>query len=372
MSLFQIVTNYFSGSFKEIKSRNYIVFSSIVREPRPALPAWLGGALAGVALIALAPGLQAATLTVGPAQQFPTIAAAINASKDGDTVNVAAGLYLNDYAEIRTKITLNAVGGMVKMASRGFIPNEKGVLITDTDITINGFEIYGARVTNSDGANGAGIRYQGGKLVVTNCYIHDNQDGLLANPDSNGTVTISNSEFYHNGNSTGPAAGYTHNIYVNNIAKLDIENSYIHGANVGHEIKSRAFTTIVQGSRIVDGLTGTASYSIDMPNGGVGIIANDQIEQGPHSQNPSIIAYGEEGGVLPVSSLTISNTLILNDDASPWVQGVWNTTTVTAALSKLRVFDLTPAQLAVGNAKSNAVTYLTTEPTISAQHPWQQ
>ena len=51
------------------------------------------------------------------------------------------------------------------------------------------------------------------------------------------------------------------------IASFSITNSYIHDAVVGHEVKSRAANNIITGNRIFDN-NGSASYSIDMPNGG--------------------------------------------------------------------------------------------------------
>jgi hypothetical protein len=55
----------------------------------------------------------AATLNVGPGQPYATIAAAIAASREGDTLLVHAGTYTDDFAELAHKITLQAVGGMV-------------------------------------------------------------------------------------------------------------------------------------------------------------------------------------------------------------------------------------------------------------------
>ena len=69
------------------------------------------------------------------------------------------------------------------------------------------------------------------------------------------------------------------------IANLTINNSYFHDASVGHEIKSRALNTTITNSRIYD-LNGTASYSIDLPNGGNAVIQNNVIQQGPSSHNP--------------------------------------------------------------------------------------
>src|ERR1700751_2718735 len=165
-----------------------------------------------------------ATLTVGSGQQYKTISAAINASHDGDVIQVQAGTYNDDFANINTKITLQGVGGMVKVTSDEWVSNDKGYFVVNNDVTIDHFEFTGA--TGSAG-NAAGIRYQAGNLTVTNSYFHDNQNGILANPNATGTITIDNSEFAHNG--TGD--GYTHNLYVGDIAKLTITDSYLHDAD---------------------------------------------------------------------------------------------------------------------------------------------
>src|SRR5258707_1001241 len=79
-------------------------------------------------------------------------------------------------------------------------PDGKAILTINTDVTLYNIEFSGAAV--ADG-NGAGIRYQGGNLVLDHCYFHDNQDGLLAASDLAGSITITNSEFAGNGNHDG-------------------------------------------------------------------------------------------------------------------------------------------------------------------------
>ncbi len=329
--------------------------------------------LNAVLLLALSAGAASAeTLTVGPGAAYKTIASAVAASHDGDTIEVKAGLYENDYAEIAKKVTLTAVGGFARLRSTGLIPNRKAILITDTDVTIKGFEFSGARVSGNDGGNGAGIRYQGGNLVIENCYFTDNQDGILGVGDGTGTVTVSRSEFFANGAITGPSVGFTHNLYLGGLAKLTIENSYFHGARVGHEMKSRAKQTIVRNTRIVDGPTGTASYSIDLPNGGEATIANSQIEQGPKSQNPNIIAFGEEGNLHPGSKLTVENSLIENDLTSPLAYGLWNATPVPVHIVNARVYGLTMDSLFHGPATVGGTEYLQAEPPIPTGHPWEE
>lgn len=313
----------------------------------------------------------AETLQVGPGQKYATIAAAVAASQDGDTIDVKAGNYDNDYAEITHKITLNAVGGFAHLRSSGLVPNRKAILITDTDIAIKGFWFSGAKVSGGDGGNGAGVRYQAGNLVLDSCYFNDNQDGILGVGDGTGSVTVNRSEFAQNGAVTGPSAGFTHNLYISGVAKLEVTDSFFHGARVGHEFKSRATQTIISNSRFVDGPTGTASYSIDLPNGGDVLIANSQIEQGPMSQNPNIVSFGEEGSIHPGSKLIIRGGLIENDLKSSSAVGVWNAAGAPVRIVNTKIYGLTGNSLFHGPATISGIEYLTSEPPISTKHPWE-
>src|SRR4051794_12147020 len=119
------------------------------------------------------------TLTVGAGQQFQTIASAIAASHDGDVINVQAGTYTNDFAEITHKVTIQGVGGMAKLVATQPIPNGKAILVTDTDITLDHLEFSGATVS---AGNGAGIRYQGGNLTITNSYFTTTRTASSARP----------------------------------------------------------------------------------------------------------------------------------------------------------------------------------------------
>jgi len=303
------------------------------------------------------------TLTVGAGQQYKTLASAIAATHDGDVVKVQAGTYTNDFAEITHKITIEGAGGMVNLVASGQIPNGKAILITDTDVTLDHIAFSGAAVRDG---NGGGVRYQGGNLTITNSYFHDNQNGILAASDPNGTITIENSEFGHNGSGTGK----THNIYVCGVKQLTIDSSYMHDAVVGHEVKSRAVNTTITNSRIVDGPTGSASYSIDLPNGGNAVIKNNTIEQGPRTQNPGIIAFGEEGDLYGAGSkLTVTGNTILNDRAQSSVSAVWNTEAVSAVVSGNSTYGLNAAQVLVGPGTVTGNKFLTAEAGYSAASP---
>ena len=302
-------------------------------------------------------------LQVGATRQYSRLGDAVVASRDGDVIQVEAGTYLNDFATINTRITIAGIGGMVHLSATQPPPDGKAVLTTNADVTLDHIEISGAQV--ADG-NGAGIRYQAGNLVITNGYFHDNQNGLLGGGGGVGTITIRSSEFSHNG--TGD--GYTHNLYAGDIASLTIDASYFHDAVVGHEIKSRAGQTTITNSRIQDGPAGTASYSIDLPNGGVARIQNSVIQQGPASANPAMIVFGEEGGLHAGSSLSVTGNSFLNDLVSPSRSGVWNATAATANVTGNIFYGLTAAQLVNGPATASGNTALTSEPALVTVSPW--
>src|SRR5690242_4868402 len=125
-------------------------------------------------------------LTVGSGMTYSTIAAAVAASKDGDVIQVKAGTYTNDFLTINTKITIEGVGGMVKMVATTPPPNGKAMIVTNNTVTLQNLEISGVAVSD---LNGAAVRYQGvGDLTILNCYFHDNQEGLLAADNPTGTI----------------------------------------------------------------------------------------------------------------------------------------------------------------------------------------
>jgi hypothetical protein len=248
-----------------------------------------------------------ATLTVSNGQ---SIQAAINAAHAGDTIDVAAGTYNNQFLTIRTSITLQATGGEVLLRETTSPPNGKAMITeggAGLHVAINGFDVSGVAVPDH---NGAAVRYEGGALSLSNDYFHNNQEGLLGAADPGGSISIDHSEFASNGDGSGS----THNIYVGSIASFTLTNSYIHDAVVGHEVKSRAVNNTITGNRIFDN-GGSASYSIDLPNGGNATISGNQIEQGAHTQNPAIFAWGEEGNTNGGMMFITGNTIV-NDDPS--------------------------------------------------------
>ena len=250
-------------------------------------------------------------LQVGPTRTFTVPSAAIAAAQAGDVIEIDSGTdYVDDNAVIRTSnLTLRGVGGArPHLRSTQLISNGKGIWVNDAqNTTVENIEFSGAAVVDE---NGAGIRNEVTGLTVCNGYFHDNQNGILG---GNGIVLIEYSEFDNNGLCpTGANCG--HNIYIDTGTKFTLRYSYTHRAHVGHTVKSRSKETHILYNRIT-GEDGDTSYEINVPNAGRTFIIGNLIEQGPLTENSTIILYGEDG--VPAdgraNEIYIVNNTFVND-----------------------------------------------------------
>ena len=137
----------------------------------------------------------------------------------------------------------------------------------------------------------AAIRAEGAGLSLNNVYIHDNQDGILSAPNPKSDIVIENSEFAHNGTTSGS----THGIYIGQVRNFVLRGSYFHDTVTGHHVKTRALNNYILYNRIMDYPESTASYSIDVSNGGRTYIIGNVIEKDPRAENYAMIAYSMGG-----------------------------------------------------------------------------
>jgi len=295
--------------------------------------------------------LKMPTLSVGAGKAFSTLKAAIAASSAGDTIRIDAGTYTNDFAIISHALAIEGVGGLARLVATTPPPNGKAILTINANVSIDRLEFTGAAVPDG---NGAGIRYEGGNLVITNSWFHQNENGLLAAPSTNGTISIDRSQFSNNGTNTGK----THNLYVNDLARLTLTNSYFHDVKGGHEIKSRARETVITNNRIADGPNQSGNYAVDLPDGGVGVITGNIIEKGQLAQNRTFIHLGgERSPSYPNTSLLVRDNIFINSQTSGPPVALRNDSVVgganaPATLTGNIFYGVTEAHLLVGQANA--------------------
>ena len=247
-----------------------------------------------------------ATLRVGPSSPIRTIAEAARLARDGDTVEVQAGEYRGDVAVWTQKhLTIRSVGGRAVLIADGRSAEGKGTwVVRGADVTVEGFDFIGARVPDG---NGAGIRFDSGRLTVRDSRFIDNQMSLLTGNDRDSELTVERCEF------TGPSDGprHYHNLYVGSIARLVLTGSWLHSARVGHLVKSRARENHVLYNRIADE-GGNASYELEFPAGGVAWVVGNLIEQSARTENAVIVSFGVEGYAWPENRLAMAHNTVVN------------------------------------------------------------
>jgi len=248
-------------------------------------------------------------LEVGPGKAYASPSAAAAVAQAGDTVRIAAGEYRGAAALAQwtvNNLSICGVGGTARLYADGQNTRGKGIwVISGANVTLDGLSFHNATVPDQ---NGAGIRAEhgSGTLRILNSGFYDNENGLLASP-GNGSIEIAYSEFAGNGRGDG----YTHNLYVNQIASLKVDASVFRQAKIGHNLKSRAAESVIQNSYFMDGPSGTASYQVDFPNGGRVFLRGNLMQKGPNADNAYLVSYGLEGLSHPTRTLElVHNTLV--------------------------------------------------------------
>jgi Right handed beta helix region len=272
------------------------------------MKALLAGVLA--AAFVLPAGAQATTRMVGPGHEYAKPCQAMAAAQPGDVIQIDAagnGGYDGDVcASGVANLTIEGVNGRARIDAAGQSSGGKAIwVLSGADTVVRNVELSGAKVPDR---NGAAIRLEGGgDLTLVGAYLHDNEDGILTGAGASSDVTIDGSELADN----GYGDGQSHNLYIGAVHSFTLRHSYSHGAKVGHLVKSRAAINTIAYNRLT-GEGGTDSYELDLPNGGVSRVVGNVIQQGPNTQNPALLAFGEEGAT-DGAQLTVINNTFVND-----------------------------------------------------------
>jgi len=262
----------------------------------------------------------AATLSVGPGKTYATPCKAFAVAKTGDVVEITGNTtYSGDVCGIyASNLTIRGVNGRPKIDAAGRNAMGKGTwVVVGNNVVVENVEMYGAKVPDK---NGAALRLEGTNFTLRSAFLHDNENGILTGVNLNSNILVEYSEFGHNGYGTG----YTHNLYIGNVGSLTFRYNYSHDAHVGHNLKSRARVNTIAYNRFSSlnaGQTGSTaagkpSYEIDLPNAGTSYVIGNVIQQPASNNNPTLLAYGEEGASNPGHDLYVVNNTFLNDNSS--------------------------------------------------------
>jgi len=257
-------------------------------------------------VLCLLPTLAAArVIKVGQQESIKTIAEAAKLARDDDIVEIESGDYVGDVTVWRQKrLTIRGIGQRPVLRAAGRSAQGKAIwVIRNGEFNISNIEFRDATV--ADG-NGAGIRFERGKLKVERCAFFANQTGILTANFQDAELIIEDSIF----GQAQKQKKLPHLLYVGRIERLTVVRSRFHGGHYGHLLKSRARFNDIRYNFLVDGPGGRASYEAEFPNGGDVTLVGNVIGQSSLTENLTVVAYGAEGYVWPRNRLRmVHNTL---------------------------------------------------------------
>ncbi len=269
-----------------------------------------------------------AVIEVGPGKEYAKPSDAAKAAKDGDVIEIAAGVYAGDVAVWQSSnLIIRGIAGRPHLRADGASAEGKAIwVIKGNNVTVENLEFSGARVPD---LNGAGIRMEGLGLTIRHCFFHDNEMGVLTSNDPASDVVIDYSEFAN----SGVAGDYAqhrhvgHNIYIGQGRSFILRFSYVHHARIGHNVKSRARENYILYNRIMDEQAGSSSYLVDLPNGGTSYLIGNLFHKGSRAENSTLVAYAAEGESNPSRGLYIVNNTFVNDHHPGTYVKNWSKTT---------------------------------------------
>jgi hypothetical protein len=263
---------------------------------------------------------------VGSSQKYTTPSKIRLLVQDGDTIYLEGGIYVNDATKWRNKnlkfFGLGVGSNRTILRYSGDIPNGKGIFVFETPGTcdnpyLENIVFDGAQVSNANGGNGAGIRFEAKNIAVNNCKFTNCQNGILEGHSgvTASSVVIINSEFQNNGyqiQNDPTYSGYEHNIYISaGVDSLLVQNCYFHHPRgQANSIKTRAQRSFILYNLIDEETSGNGSYELNIAQGGLNVIIGNIIIQGKSGTNHSIIGY--DTVINPLEDFYFVNNTVIN------------------------------------------------------------
>jgi hypothetical protein len=241
------------------------------------------------------------TLMVGAHQTYSTIAAALNASHDGDTIVLTAGTYSTGVLMVNHAVTIDGSNGAAHIVAKpGSVSNDGALITTNNTVTLQNLDIANA-VSSKHTA--VAIRGIAGNLTLSDVSVH-NSDSAVYDFVTGSTVSIGGSDFGHNGGGSKPV------INIGGIGELDFYGNKIHDTVGVTELRSLAGFSDLHGDQYIDG-TGSPVYAVDVPNVGNVIIGASTFSRSAGALNSSFIHLG--GGIAnPAGYLNVHDSTFVS------------------------------------------------------------
>jgi hypothetical protein len=265
---------------------------------------------------------------------YTTVAAAINATADGDTVDIT-GSYREGIPALEHSILMRSTKGAVldftdvTLAGGGL-----GGIVPRKDLVVDGLTLTGAGIHETS-AGGTGCIRAGAGVYITvrNATIRGCQNGLSSGGfgsvwDISDTVLDAN----------GLNDGFTHNVYFS-AGTLQVTATRVTSTNAraGHEWKSRALVNIIKDSKFTGSKPGTNaddSSVLDFPNGGLVTITGSTVTKQAGASNHLLIGYAMENSDNKLPGLTMTGGALVGLCDSPMVAGRGGSTLTFSNVAK--------------------------------------
>ena len=267
-----------------------------------------------VALLGAAAAWAQQTLVAGPQGTPMELTQAVAQARDGDTIELLPGEYLGRLVIENRRLTLRGVAGGKPPVIQGEGKRREAKalwLVRGGEVTLENLEFRGAR---ADDGGAAGVRQEGGKLLVRHCSFFDNEHGLLSTNDAAAELRIESSVF---GMAPKVVGALYHLLNVGRIGKFSVTGTRFQQGFEGHLMKLSSRESFIGYNFIHDGLRGGASYEIDLAAGGVATVIGNVIGQGADTQNPVVLAYATDGRPWERNALYVAHNTFVNYGWTP-------------------------------------------------------
>ena len=234
---------------------------------------------------------------------FKSLSAAKHAIHKGSHIYLFAGVFEQGIYLDQDDIEIIGEKGVV--FDNAAVDEKAALVLTGNNVLVENIECRNIQVSDK---NGACIRFEGSNLTIRNLYAHDSQSGVMTS-DNAGIVKIEYSTFERLGGKA-QGEGYAHGMYIKADELFFFKSKILSTKGEGSGIKSRSKKVVIESSLLAS-MDAKDSRLVDMANYGELIIKNSILQQGSHTSNSQLLAYGLETNI--TSEFEVNRVELVNN-----------------------------------------------------------